>query len=30
LWLTEALSAFGFQYITQEYLPRKLQEADWI
>ncbi len=26
----QALSSFGFQYITQTYLPRKLKEADWI
>lgn len=26
----QALSSFGFQYITEEYLPRKLQEGDWI
>jgi hypothetical protein len=27
---SQALSSFGFQYITQEYLPRKLREGDWI
>ena len=26
----QALSSFGFQYITEEYLPRKLREGDWI
>jgi meiotic recombination protein SPO11 len=26
----QALSSFGFQYLTQEYLPLKLQEGDWI
>uniref|UniRef100_A0A7S3CUT8 DNA topoisomerase (ATP-hydrolyzing) n=1 Tax=Palpitomonas bilix TaxID=652834 RepID=A0A7S3CUT8_9EUKA len=26
----QALSSFGFQYLTQEYLPKKLQEGDWI
>ncbi|KAL0207349.1 hypothetical protein P9112_011977 [Eukaryota sp. TZLM1-RC] len=26
----QALSTFGFQYLTQEYLPRKIQDADWI
>lgn len=26
----QALSSFGFQYITNEYLPRKLKEGDWI
>jgi hypothetical protein len=26
----QALSSFGFQYITQEFLPRKLREGDWI
>ena len=26
----QALSSFGFQYITETYLPRKLQEGDWI
>jgi len=25
----QALSNFGFQYLTEEYLPRKLQEQDW-
>eukprot|EP00325_Prymnesiales_sp_UTEX-LB-985_P031180 CAMPEP_0174741052 /NCGR_PEP_ID=MMETSP1094-20130205/75202_1 /TAXON_ID=156173 /ORGANISM="Chrysochromulina brevifilum, Strain UTEX LB 985" /LENGTH=100 /DNA_ID=CAMNT_0015944871 /DNA_START=23 /DNA_END=322 /DNA_ORIENTATION=- len=25
----QALSSFGFQYLTQTYLPRKLKEADW-
>lgn len=28
--LLQALSSFGFQYITQEFLPRKLREEDWI
>lgn len=26
----QALSNFGFQYLTQEYLPRKLAQGDWI
>ena len=26
----QALSSFGFQYLSKEYLPRKLKEADWI
>ena len=26
----QALSNFGFQYLTQVYLPRKLAEGDWI
>ena len=26
----QALSNFGFQYLTQEYLPRKLRDGDWI
>mmetsp|Transcript_17523 Transcript_17523/g.37907 ORF Transcript_17523/g.37907 Transcript_17523/m.37907 type:complete len:469 (-) Transcript_17523:1174-2580(-) len=26
----QALSSFGFQYITEVYLPRKLKEGDWI
>ena len=26
----QALSSFGFQYLTQVYLPLKLQEGDWI
>lgn len=26
----QALSSFGFQYITEKYLPRKLREGDWI
>ena len=26
----QALSSFGFQYLSQEYLPRKLKEGDWI
>ena len=26
----QALSAYGFQYLTEEYLPRKLKEGDWI
>ena len=26
----QALSAFGFQFVTEVYLPRKLQAGDWI
>ena len=26
----QALSSFGFQYLSKEFLPRKLKEADWI
>ena len=26
----QALSSFGFQYLTHVYLPLKLQEGDWI
>lgn len=26
----QALSSFGFQYLTEEFLPRKLQQGDWI
>lgn len=26
----QALSSFGFQYITEVYLPRKIREGDWI
>ncbi|GAQ77576.1 Topoisomerase 6 subunit A homolog 3 [Klebsormidium nitens] len=26
----QALSSFGFQYLTEVYLPMKLQEGDWI
>ena len=26
----QALSAFGFQYVSETYLPRKLREGDWI
>jgi len=26
----QALSSFGFQYLTEKYLPRKLKEGDWI
>lgn len=26
----QALSSFGFQYLTQHYLPKKLKDADWI
>jgi len=26
----QALSSFGFQYLSQVYLPRKLKEGDWI
>ena len=25
--ITEALSSFGFQYLSETYLPRKLQEV---
>jgi len=25
----QALSSFGFQYLTKDYLPRKLREGDW-
>eukprot|EP00983_Pelagomonas_calceolata_P087714 1157016-Pelagomonas_calceolata.AAC.3 len=25
----QALSSFGFQYLTEEYLPRKLAAGDW-
>jgi len=30
MMMAEALSAFGFQYITENYLPRKLEKGDWI
>ena len=26
----QALSSFGFQYLSKVYLPRKLKEGDWI
>lgn len=26
----QALSSFGFQYITETFIPRKLREGDWI
>lgn len=26
----QALSSFGFQYLSQVYLPLKLQQGDWI
>ena len=26
----QALSSYGFQYLTQEFLPKKLREGDWI
>ena len=26
----QALSSYGFQYLSQIYLPLKLQEGDWI
>ena len=26
----QAFSSFGFQYLSQVYLPLKLQEGDWI
>jgi len=26
----EAVNSFGFQYLTQEYLPKKLREGGWI
>ena len=26
----QALSAFGFQFVSEVYLPRKLQAGDWI
>ena len=26
----QALSSFGFQYLTKTFLPRKLREGDWI
>ena len=26
----QALSSFGFQYITETYLPQKLRDGDWI
>ena len=26
----QSLSSFGFQYLTEVFLPLKLQEGDWI
>ena len=26
----QALSSFGFQYLSTDYLPRKLREGDWL
>ena len=26
----QALSSFGFQYLSHVYLPLKLQEGDWV
>ena len=26
----QALSTFGFKYLTEEYLPKKLREGDWV
>jgi meiotic recombination protein SPO11 len=26
----QALSNFGFQYLTQVYLPQKLKDGDWV
>ena len=26
----QALSSFGFQYLTKKYLPRKINEGDWV
>jgi meiotic recombination protein SPO11 len=26
----QALSSFGFQFITEQFLPRKLAEGDWV
>lgn len=26
----QALSSFGFQYLTEEYLPAKIKAGDWI
>jgi hypothetical protein len=26
----QALSSFGFQFITEQFLPQKLTEGDWI
>mmetsp|Transcript_16316 Transcript_16316/g.55424 ORF Transcript_16316/g.55424 Transcript_16316/m.55424 type:complete len:86 (-) Transcript_16316:585-842(-) len=28
--LLQALSAFGFTYLSEEFLPRKLLQGDWI
>jgi meiotic recombination protein SPO11 len=29
-FVLQALSSFGFQFITEQFLPRKLLEGDWI
>jgi hypothetical protein len=29
-FVPQALSSFGFQFITEQFLPRKLLEGDWI
>ena len=26
----QALSVYGFQYLTQTFLPQKIRDADWI
>lgn len=26
----QAMSSFGYQYISETYLPQKLREGDWI
>lgn len=26
----QALSSFGFQYLTKQYLPRKIRAGDWL
>ena len=26
----QALSSYGFQYLTQQFLPRKILEGDWV
>ena len=26
----QALSSFGFQYLTETYLPQKIKRGDWI
>jgi len=28
--VAESLSAYGFQYLTEVYLPQKLRDGDWI